>query len=455
MKKLLYILLVSVLLLTSCNTIMLDDRSGDVPSWYLRTPTRRDMVGFSSMGTGATTSQARSASLTALLDEVSAYLGRDVTSRYFRQLEAFSAVEELGLTIQREVQVSDSYYILAYAPEETLQEHRPDEFKAILEREDEIASLIAEAETCYRDNEDVKGLRLLLEAMRISASGAIFTEDYEASVIMERAMRWISQLEIRIVLARPDSGEARVRVVRNRGLFSPSVGDANIIASVPVYLSNGTVSLFTIPLKTDDKGYVEFFRLYPMQSRSGTVSFSLDLEKEVSEAEELLGEEFFSGFRAALDAVTASVSYEISINDPEIICVFNEFDSYGDELPSAYARDAFISFFAEEGITLTPFISTEDDLEAMYELIRRTYPEADYLIWGRAGVTDEIATSDGRTIYNCGGYTLLADLDSESILATDELTRSSEWRGDGQEDTLQRLFTTYANACAAYFIQFF
>lgn len=455
MKRLIFILLASVLLFSSCTSIMLDDRSGEVPSWYLRTPSRRGMVGFSASGTGINSNQARSAALTALLDEVSAYLGRDVTGRYFRQLDSFSSVEEIGLEIRDEVQVSDSYYILAFAPEEILQEQRSDEFKAILEREDEIKALIDQANECYRSNEDVEGIKLLLEAMRISASGDIFTEEYGAPAILETAMRWLRQLEIRVVRPHPEEGQAWIRVIRNRGLFSPSVGNASVIASVPVYLSDGTVSVFAIPLRTEDNGYVEFYRFYPMQCRSGVVSFSVDLERELLEAEALLGEEFFSEFRSVLESVTASFSYDISISASQVVCVFSEFDSHGDQLASSYALDTFTAYFAEEGITLIPFTSDEDDLEEMYDLIRNTFPEADYLIWGRAGLTEEYSASAGRTVYDCAGYTLLADLDSETVIATDELTRSTEWRESDPEKISSNLFSAYANACAAYFIQYF
>ena len=459
MKKSLPLLLILLIfLLSACSSLSsaLTSEEDLAPSWMSRTPQRRGMTSFTASSEGANEDQAFNAASSALLDQLSAYLGLDVSAKYYRELTLFSAISELDLTITSKAYVDGTYYLLAYATTATLDSMRSEEYKAILEREANIKELLDKAMELYKENNDVDAIASLLEAITVSSSGEIFNEEYSEDKILERAISWLKNIRITLSKGVKESGEVVVKVKRNRGLFSPSVSNAPITASFPIRKSDGSLSTYTIPLKTGSDGKAIFKNYYPPMSNSGSIIFSLDLANELKEASVNTGEGFFDEFKSILSKVSTSFTYDIfSLKAQEgIVLVFSEFSSDGEELETEYAKDAFESFLSSEGIYVTTTDGSYDEVAEAVDDIKARYPSMRYLIWARTGITTEEMTSEGRSVRVAGGYTVLVDLISEEILAEDTITQSVTWGEESEDEMMKTLFTRYGAAVAAYIVQF-
>lgn len=458
MKKLILTSISILLLLTACtsfSSVMNIDELSE-PSWMIRTPERRGMTAFTASASGSNEDQAFNAAANALLDSVSSYLGYDIRSRYYRELTLFSSVSELGLSIANRSYSDGVCYLLAYADSGALEAQRSDEYRAVLEREARISDLIAEAMAYYRENNDVDAINSYLEAISVSASGDIFTPDYKADVLLERALGWLKNIRITVSGVSEDNGTATVRVRRNRGLFSPAVSNAPIEATLPVRRSDGSIVSYTIPMRTGSDGRAYFGDYYPPMANSGRVTFSLDLSEQLSSAAENTPAGFFDEFESVLSGVSASFEYDIRSRKAEegIVVVFNEFSDRGELYDSSYAEDAFIGFLQDEGIEVVEAEGIYDELSEAVEDIHFRYPDMKYLVWGRAGITGEDITPQGRTVRVSGGYTVLASLSDGAIIAEDSITQSVNW-GEGEEEPyLEELFARYGKAVAAFIVQY-
>lgn len=452
-----FLLLLILFSVVSCASIT-DAWQGEynvAPSWITRTPSRKGRVAFVAKGSGANETMSEAAAYSSLLEQVSAYLGYDVQGQYYRELSSFGTINELSLAISDRYISSGEYYILSYADESVISSKRSEEYKAVIERDSQIEVLLDAALEYYKTNNDVDAVKSCLDAMIIAAQGPVERSEHQPEVLLERAMGYLKNIELRLSNGNPSKGEVVVRAVRNKGLLSPSINNAPIRATFPIRTHSGEIRPYSVPFQTGEKGTFLFKEHYPAMMNTASVTFSLDLGTSLEQVKALYPDGTFSAFEEQLSKINAVFSYNIisQKNKEGILLLFNEFDDRGADMNDGYAMNAFASYLEDEGVEMITVASSYEDFDDVFEDIKSRYPDAGYLIWGRVGCADTYRSTDGRNVWISEGYTLLIDLKDESIIASDDITQSVYW-GNDREEALESIFTDYGRAVAEYFIPY-
>lgn len=434
----------------------------DRPLWYPNGRRVSGQVCFVVQGSGAGEAASRDDAYNELLVQVSEYLGYDVAGRYYRELVNNQSIADLSLEVDNSYNAISSdgrthyHYLLAFADEDVIIGMRSEAFRRLLAAEAEVVALKASALEHYKANNDVEAIREVLCAMTIASREGVTSEGNSPEDLLALATGYLSSIEIRLSREDGQAGTVRVRVVRNRGLLSPSVSGAPVTASFTVHNHMDGYETFSVPFVTGADGSFIFEEYYPQMTDTGTVHFSLDIDDELAAAEAVTGEAFLYDFRRMAEGIQASFDYDMSkaLRDSTVLVIMDEYDGSGRRLETNWARDAFISYFNQEGIE-TDVASTGDSdfTSAMDELVS-TYSDYDWIIWSAVGLSPVVEQPDGYEVYVAEGYTLLLDTRGRRIVNLDEITRSVSW-GSDREACLQEVFSTYGSSVAGNMSPYF
>ena len=111
MKKIVGLFLLSlVLVLSSCSSLqnMVNVNADGTPSWIANPPSRRGRISFVAEGVASTEDEARLISIKNVLMRMSADLGWDAYTAYYRQMGSSGYVEDLDARI-------DNFWVRKYA----------------------------------------------------------------------------------------------------------------------------------------------------------------------------------------------------------------------------------------------------------------------------------------------------------------------------------------------------
>ena len=447
-------ILLSLLLLTSCQSIALVLRSGfgGVPVWVNKRPQAEGMAYFVGRGIGETLSQAKGEAINNVLEEISAVVGIDITGRYFSQMMAYEYVEDAGISIEADYYRRDidsnmyNYYVLAIASEENLSKIRAPEFQNVLERERRIASLLEMAKESYKTNNDVQAVIYCLEAVEVSARGRMDKEEYQYPALIKMATEYLSRIKIRLSEQRPEKGTVRVTLLRRKGFFSPGIVNADVSARFPISSYEGKT--FVLPFKTGDDGSFVFRKNYSPMANEGTVVFYLDFSSLIDRAVKYIDESEFEEFLSVNENIREEFSYSKTsyISDGELIISIGEFDAKGRLLESTYAQDAIKAYFVNEGIVSESTRLESETEEELLEEVKQHFPDAKYLIWGKVGFDDVYSAPTGNKIRTAEGRAYFYRLSDGSLILSDDHIRSLTWVDE--ENAAEALFTSYGKDLA-------
>lgn len=458
MKKLGYVLvIILLLLLPSCTSIKnaIQADLEDVPIWIIKQPTRKNMQYFIGQGKGETLKEAENNAHQNLLDNVSLYLGQDISEQFYRQFTLNDSVVELDLIIERtEERVSqDSFavYFLASAITTTLDKFRSDEFKAILHAENNIERLLAEALEAFKENKDILTIEKYLEAVELALTNDIQKEEYKADILLEKATEYLSNITLTLSRAKPDLGSVSVRVRRSRFLLDSPIVDSNVKAYFTLHDHRNSFVEVSNVFLTNIEGYVHFVPVNKNMTREGIVHFFIDIDESITRIEKIAPLGYMDEFKALLESKAASFEYKIPsrLANTTLLVFIAEFDIDGNKLPTTLVQDTMLSYVASEGVSVNLVTSAEEEDEFIIEDIQMNYPEAKYLLMGRAGEVDFF--DEGEEIFLLiEGHISLIDLQTGQIIDED-ITSSVFARGKTREDARVYGFLRYADVFASGF----
>lgn len=461
MKKVLFIFLtISLLLMTSCQSIALVVKSGvsGVPLWVNKLPEKEGVVYFVGRGVGETLSQAKGEAINNMLASVSNALGTDITGKYFSSMMTNESVEEAGLSLVDDYNRLDLesnvyiYYVLSSATEENLSKVRESEYNRVLEREKTIEELLEKAKESYKKNNDVQSVIYCLEAVIVSSEGRMDYPEYQYTALIDKATEYLSNIKLKLSDKNDKMGTVKVRLVRDKGLFHPNITNALVTANFP--LSGYEGKRFSLTFKTGEDGIFNFSKSYSPMANEGTVIFYLDFSSWIEKAEKYIDSAAFEKFNSVNDKIRGDFVYSKTsyINDGELVICIGEYDSKGKLLDSTYAQEAIKSYFVNEGIYSACVKLKSEDKEAILEEVKQDYPEAKYLIWGMVGATDIYAAPTGNDIRTAEGISYFFRLSDGYLIASDDHIKSLSWADE--DEVFEDLFTSYGKDLAANFTNY-
>ncbi len=455
-KRALFIFLILIFLLTSCQSLFVAE---EIPSWAAKRPKNtKKWVYFYGHGEGSNPQLAKNKGNIEVLEEIEAFIGADGSETYYRELSDTSQIKLFGMELYREANVplmegGHAYYVLYKADRTLLEQSFSEEYKEILQTEQKISELLSSALEDYKENNDVESISKLLNALSLSLTFPVKNEAYKSDVLLNKVIKQLSELKIKIRRVKPETGEAEVKLIRTYGLFHPPVKNANVSARFTTYEPlSGTVGS-SLLYKTDDRGRLQFKPVNPYMVKEGSVTFYLDIKSELYNLSLVAPEDYMARINEVIANIQASFDYSIASKDEDASfgIVLNEFDADGRLLDSTFAQDAFKAFYEEQGIKISPLVSSnEEELALALEDIKSRYPEIRYLIWGRVGVVDTRQLGEDSA-YSITGDIYLIDMKENVTLKEEKLAAVASWDED-KAVALEEGYKKYGRLVAVKFI---
>jgi hypothetical protein len=455
-KKLSLVSVLLLLLLASCQTLFVSS----VPAWAVKKPANsKKWVYFLGTGTASELRLARNKAYLAALQEAGEFVGADIAETYYRELTDTGRVEQLGMEIYRQWQTSNEgnveCYVLFRASRSSMEGNWSDEYRETIRKESEIDRLLALSLEQYKANNDVDSVNSLLSALAISLSYSPTNPRYQSREILDLAISRLEKIEIKIKNSNPATGAASVKLTRSYGLLYPPVKNAPVTAEFTTYEPLGYKAVSRLSFLSDRRGELTFSPLNPYTSKSGRVTFRLDLDEELSKIAAVAPREYLQRLDEVISSVNVSFEYSLAPNaDAEKVGIaFAEFGEEGERLETHYARAAFTECFEQEDIRLTTLELDEEELEYIIDEAREKYPEIEQLIWARVGILDSADASD-ETLYSVGGEVYLINLISGRIEQNETLAKVAVWAKDGKA-AVKDGFEKFGKLLAVKFISHF
>lgn len=457
MKKILCIFsLALIIFLTSCQSFFVSS----IPTWSITKPKDTNKwVYFVGKGEDKDPQLAKNKAYLDALQASAEFVGAEVVETYYRELFDTDAIAQFGMTVSKQYQttVEDivEYYVLFKASRRSIESNWSEDYKKILAHEEEIKTLLADSVEDYKNNNDVESVNKILKALARSLTFDIKNEELKSSVILEKALLQLSQIEINIKKYNPRTAEAEVKLTRKYGILHPPVKNAIVNASFMTYEPLASQIPSSIVYMTDNKGRFTFSPINPYFVKKGQVTFLLDMESELYNLSLVAPKEYLENLEQVISNIRVSFDYELEQkNSSEKVGIsLTEYREDGQRLFSNYAQDTFISYFNTENTNLTTITLNEEEFDFILEEVKENYPEIKYLIWGRVGVLDNTVVDD-EYMYSIGGDVYLIDVSNKTVIKEESLAKVSSFDFD-RNIALMKGFEKYGKLLAVNYISNF
>lgn len=445
-------ILLTVLFLTGCASLQSLIQAGrdGAPEWAGSPQVASGYTAIVGTGTAGSERSARLLAYQDITRQLVEITGRNEESSWYRELSATDGILDFQLRISRtSTQPKEdgyTFYAMTTVRTSLLDTMRSDVLKAAAERDDRISALQQKARFEFRDNRDVSALLLYMEAAAISAEGPVETRDNSLENIIGRIDSILDGLVLQVRDFNPKEPSFSLSV-RRRRLFSPRVLRAPVRADFSSIGAFGTAHADYLSTVTGETGAATLSGFNPAMVREGNLKLSIDIEDEFKVFAAAVGEDIAMPLRAKLDSLSVVLTYrkEAAVLDSTIMVDITSHSADGGRLVQETTREAFSERFSMEGITLASSEVTvseaaaeEENYEEYLADVRRTYPQADYIIRGKAGVT-EIFLEDKKPVVIVMGEASLVRISDGFVLAATDLQRTLAW-GDTLPEAMDIAF---------------
>ncbi|MGE4453138.1 MAG: hypothetical protein AB7D92_01275 [Sphaerochaeta sp.] len=440
------------MLLISCSSLssLVRAQVEGLPSWVYSPQERSGEVVFVGKGTNPVAYNARLLAYSSILDQISSYVGEDVSAAYYRELTTTNAIVDFNLTISSEHMVGEGrsgveIYLLARMDEELLSSKRTSVYNEMIEREQAIDDLLERADEAYRSNDDVRAITRYLDAAIIASQGPVSDRKYEVDTLLQSARAFIESL--RFSLRNPDSSEARVTVYlrRKSRLLSPKVLNAPVNATFMARNSLGETYQDFLQFNTASDGFFLFIPYNQGLLKEGEINFSLDLSSSIEKLENALLQEQVEPIKEAVSAVFISFPYSqvSSVSGSRIVAEIQEFSLEGSLLKGSSALDVFVQELSLDDIEVEKTDLPQSDLDEQRSQLDNTL---DFAFLGSVGIASQQKIQD-RYVVVASGTVGLFDLKKGTLLF-DTLSVEAVGSGDSREQAQNSAFSRFGSLAA-------
>ena len=407
MRKALLIIIAAALL-CSCSSFFKASAEG-VPVWYVYETALPGQRSFTAIGQGANRYEASLNAYGNIVEAIEAFLGKSIDEQLYHQFITSKTISAFLLSIENEeIQVQGDGTVICYVQAlgnlQKLTQAKDDSLKEQEKLDQNIGTLLSQADILYRENKDVSAVKTYLQAA-IQAYGKTFLEEeHQYKVIMDRAILIIRNMNLTIVQSDPSRLTAKVSLSRKNLLRNSTVQDAYIRASyMAVNAQSQTYEAYT-DFYTGSTGVITYLNTNNGIVTEGTVRFSLVLAQEIQTIKALGDEESCQALQEAVDASSVSFSYKRQSPYSGKLSIFiQQYDLNGDPTSQQDLSLAMIQMLKAEGIDATlASLDPGQSNDAIIEQYIMKNPQGTYLIYGRAGFSQALSTQSA-------GYSVLAN----------------------------------------------
>ncbi len=402
MKRKLILSAVFILFLVSCSTI---SSSLNVPSWVTEPPYVAFSTVFVGAGEGSTPEEAKTNAVLSVLSQMGDEIGINYEDEYFHELYTTGSIGTLSTVTSAEYSTADSdgiwhFYILTVSNTSLLNEARSEDYTKRLERESRLTAKVEESLGYYRNNQDIKAVDALLEAVVITLEGETNIEEYSTSALVERIEKYISQIGFTFLGRTKATGwNDGFRITRNKGILHSAVEDASVEITYPSLDTEENIILLPYKAQSNSRGIVSVNKTNAYALRKGTYTIRIALDEDViASIDKAAGEELLSRMKELVEEVSCTADYsdagnESGIVDAAVALLLYGYD--GTEKDITEAREIISGMCTSLSLSPIRVIEAEgEDEEEALEYLRTGYSETAVIYMVRIGIVDMVHTLD-------------------------------------------------------------
>lgn len=375
--------------------------NGDRPAWVDNPPSVLFSTVIVGEGEGQSADEADMNAYLDILSSLSEKAGVDYTRKYYDELSETDMISSFDTVITTKYRTEKDGIFYSYMLSTTdtllLDEVSANDYSILFEREERVREKVSQSLSYYRNNEDVKAINALLEAVEISLEGEIVSADYQTSVLVERLEKYVSQIGFEFVgKGSKKDNEPFFRIYRNKGVMHPPVEDAAVRVSYPSLNAEGKVTVLEYDARSDEDGIVVVNRTNAYALRKGTMSITIDVDETVmSRIDSAAGEELLSRFRTLLDEIVFSSEYRdeetYGAGEAVIALALYGYDGTSVSITSAAAiLEDMCALFGIENVETVEALG--DDEEEVLSYLKENYAFTDVIYMVRIGIVDRVHT---------------------------------------------------------------
>lgn len=453
MKRMrLVVLLVALnLLLVSCSSIseLVRAQVEGLPSWVYTPQQRSGEVSYVGKGVATVTYNARLRAYEDILKQISAFVGEDVQSTYYRELTTTNEIKDFQLTITGEHVLSErgntEVYLLARMKEDLLQSKRTSVYNEILVRDQEISQLLNEGDRAYRANDDTRAISLYLQAALLASEGPVAERKHELDAVLSKAQTFIEALHFTLRSPNSSRGRVVVYVRRKSRLLSPKVLNAKVLASYQARNSLGNEYTDYLQFNTTNQGFFEFVPYNQGIVKEGSIIFSLDFSSLIQRLEQSIGTERIKPIADAARSIRIEFPYQFTspIQNQLVVAEIMEFALDGTNLPGSSALLAFESEMASDAVKIVQIDLTSGDLEDQLDEVLRLESQAQLAFLGSVGVVAQDLIAENWIVV-ANGRLMLYALPSKTLL-NDSFDIEAVGKGSSLQEAREQAFKRFGS----------
>jgi hypothetical protein len=443
MKKIITILLTSVLLLSSCAITSNSDRFvGRLPSWISDTNLSQTTVEYVITSIGVDENEAYKNACNSFVDLFTNYLSiKDKSVEYKKSLIDSLAIKEYEIyNTARYFEVVENRvkgYFLFTANRESIDERLKVKSLNNESATMEIQELIFVADNYYQNNKDYKAFNSLIDAYIISRKNNIIGKNISADDILNRCISILNKSKIEVSNFESEQLSCTVEVTRQVGLFPPNVLDSKLKISYSSY--NIEMKTYLETERIDLSSKMDSYEFVPKNKSvytDGVLLLETDIDKALYKLEKM-------GYIDALKKLEkANKCYLLSYN------ILSEFKGKSIRL-SVYEND-----LNEIQLSLIDVSNIVDVLEGLGAIVTVDELNTDYIedynidssiydyqITFKNEVTEKL--DEFKSIVRTAGSIEVANLIEKSVVYSSEPFETIA-NGDTTEEALKSAFNSFA-----------
>jgi len=409
------IILISLIFLVGCTSLSTWVRANleGVPQWVYEPQLSRNQIAFIGKGSSTMETRARVLAYESVLDQISTYIGEDIVGKYIVELSMRDAIEDYRLKITQEFikpeTESVTVYFLAIADKPILETARTEAEVQLLEKQQQMDRLAAEAAQAFRDNKDVVAAQIYLKIAVIADSLPVNRGKQRYIGAINRIRDIISALRFSVATGDPSIPSTVVTLRRGKRAISPRVSEAPVAVLTEARDGMGRYYQDSQSFVTNESGQLTYTTSNPTLVGKGELVFSLGLTEELGTLREL-DPLIYTEFTELLRNKQVPYPYvrDSIIGTQEVVVSISEFDLQGGLLPTTRATETLRKEITKDSIrSVATKRSLVDDDEDYLAALRAMHPFKKYAIVGDAGVSHAKEITAGATVTVTGEISLV------------------------------------------------
>ncbi|MCF0262639.1 MAG: hypothetical protein HUK23_06985 [Sphaerochaetaceae bacterium] len=410
-----------------------------LPIWYYspEAGTGFGWAGLVGEGHASTQRQAELLAYSNIISILSEKIGYDLGVEAYREISVLGTISKIGLTVEDKytLNADNGYtvYLHAVINEDLLQEAMSDELKRNAELAAQVESLVLEGDNYIKAGQELKAIRLYLEAMNLSYGSDFIDKDYSFDELYKVVYDLIERMNMAIVSSKKSSANCTISLTRVGSFASSAVTSAEVLAVFMAEDTKGNRYEDSFVCVTGSDGQFLFNPINNSIVRTGTVVFKLYLDKELSVLEKNTDSARIKNLKQLIDSKSVSFEYSRVYKYSDIAVTVIEHDNIGNVTGLTEASNYLVSKLINAGAFASIYYPSYDNEDDVLDEFQATNRNDSCLLIIRVGIIDKVESKLGKVAVNVEGIATLYDVKTSGLLYQSDIIYANAFESTYEE----------------------